>query len=163
MKILIINGSPKKEKSDTMHITRAFLSGMNEVSPQKVHTVNVIDRNIGFCRGCFTCKYNGGKCVMDDDIQPFAVIRLLSEYGQRFVEPVHQQAGFLHALHPAFDLLVAQRHLNIHILDQLVHAFKRPVKLGSNRLGETFQHPHQGAIVLEEHQRVVICAIFYMR
>lgn len=69
MKILIINGSPKKEKSDTMHITRAFLSGMNEVSPQKVHTVNVIDRNIGFCRGCFTCKYNGGKCVMDDDMR----------------------------------------------------------------------------------------------
>lgn len=93
---------------------------------------------------------------VDEIIQPFAVVGFLSEHGQCLVEPVHQQAGFLHALHPAFDLLVAQRHLNIHILDQLVHAFKRPVKLGSNRLGEAFQHPHQGAIVLEEHQRVVI-------
>ncbi len=27
MRILILNGRPKKENSDTMHITRAFVNG----------------------------------------------------------------------------------------------------------------------------------------
>ncbi len=28
MKILVLNGSPKREKSDTMHITRVILEGI---------------------------------------------------------------------------------------------------------------------------------------
>ncbi len=69
MKVLVFNGSPKKENSDTMHITRAFLEGMREAAPQEIQTVDVIDRHIGFCRGCFACKYNGGQCVIDDDMR----------------------------------------------------------------------------------------------
>ncbi|MDO5423644.1 MAG: flavodoxin family protein [Eubacteriales bacterium] len=69
MKILVFNGSPKKEKSDTMHITRAFLNGMNEAAPQEIHIINVIDRKIAFCQGCFACKYNGGTCVHNDDMR----------------------------------------------------------------------------------------------
>ena len=42
MKILVLNGSPKKEKSDVMHLTRAFLEGMNEISPQEITTVHLI-------------------------------------------------------------------------------------------------------------------------
>ena len=60
MKILAFNGSPKKEKSDTMHITRAFLEGMQKAGPQEIRTIDVIDKQIEFCRGCFACKYNGG-------------------------------------------------------------------------------------------------------
>ena len=29
MKILVLNGSPKREASDTLHMTRAFVAGMN--------------------------------------------------------------------------------------------------------------------------------------
>lgn len=66
MKILVFNGSPKKEKSDTLHITHAFLNGMSEAAPQEVQCIDVIDQKINFCIGCFACKQNGGSCVQDD-------------------------------------------------------------------------------------------------
>ena len=69
MKILVFNGSPKKEKSDTMHITRAFLDGMKEASTQEIHMIDVIDKHIEFCRGCFACKVGGGHCAINDDMR----------------------------------------------------------------------------------------------
>jgi len=69
MKILVLNGSPKREKSDTMHITRAFLEGMQEAAPQVIRTIDVIDRHIEYCTGCFACKMNGGTCMHQDDMQ----------------------------------------------------------------------------------------------
>ena len=69
MKILVLNGSPKREKSDTMHITRVFLEGMQEAAPQVIRTIDVIDRHIEYCTGCFACKMNGGTCMHQDDMQ----------------------------------------------------------------------------------------------
>lgn len=69
MKILVLNGSPKREKSDAMHITWAFLDGMKEADPQEVHIVDIIDKHIEYCTGCFTCKRNGGKCIHNDDMK----------------------------------------------------------------------------------------------
>lgn len=69
MKILILNGSPKKENSDTMHITRAFVDGMNDVAPCEVKTIHTVDRHIEYCTGCFACMRNGGKCIYDDDMK----------------------------------------------------------------------------------------------
>ena len=69
MKILVLNGSPKCEKSDTIHITRAFLDGMKEAAPQEVHIVNIIDKHIEYCTGCFNCKRNGGECIHNDDMK----------------------------------------------------------------------------------------------
>ena len=67
MKILVLNGSPKK-KSDTFRLTDAFLKGMNRVCRHEVHIVSVIDKKIGPCRGCFGCWQRGdGHCVMKDD------------------------------------------------------------------------------------------------
>ena len=50
MKILVLNGSPKRDNSDTMHITRAFLDGMQEAAPQDIHIIHTIDQNIEYCR-----------------------------------------------------------------------------------------------------------------
>lgn len=41
MKTLVLNGSPKRKKSDTMYITRAFLDGMSSAAPQEVRTVDI--------------------------------------------------------------------------------------------------------------------------
>lgn len=60
MKIVVFNGSPKKEKSDTLHITRAFLEGMEQTEPQEIRTIHVIDQHIEFCSGCLACMRNGG-------------------------------------------------------------------------------------------------------
>lgn len=69
MKILVLNGSPKKEKSDVMHITRSFLEGMEEAEKQTVKIVHIVDKHIEYCSGCFSCKRNGGKCIYDDDMK----------------------------------------------------------------------------------------------
>lgn len=70
MKVLVFNGSPKRENSDTMHITRAFLEGMKKAGSQEINIINVIDRHIEYCTGCFACKYNGGTCIHNDDMRP---------------------------------------------------------------------------------------------
>ncbi len=69
MKILVFNGSPKKEKSDVMHITHAFLEGMEDAAPQKISTVHVIEKHIEYCTGCFACMRNGGTCIHNDDMR----------------------------------------------------------------------------------------------
>ncbi len=69
MKILVLNGSPKREKSDTLIITEAFLGGMKETDEQEIHVIHVIDRHIEYCSGCFSCMRNGGICIHDDDMR----------------------------------------------------------------------------------------------
>lgn len=68
MKILVLNGSPKKEKSDTMHITRSFLQGIEETTTTYTQIIHVTEKNIKYCNGCFTCKRNGGICIHNDDM-----------------------------------------------------------------------------------------------
>ena len=68
MKILVINGSPKGERSDTMHMTRAFLEGICGVAEHEVEHVDIMKQHIEFCCGCFSCKKNGGECIHNDDM-----------------------------------------------------------------------------------------------
>lgn len=69
MRILVFNGSPKGEKSDTMCITRAFLAGMQEAGEQQVKVVTAVDQHVEYCTGCFACMHNGGVCIYDDDMK----------------------------------------------------------------------------------------------
>lgn len=79
MKIMVFNGSPKREESDTLHMTRAFLEGMNREAPQDVQLIHVIDRHIEYCTGCFACKRNGGTCRHSDDMSALLAEMLESD------------------------------------------------------------------------------------
>lgn len=69
MKILVLNGSPKRDKSDTMCITRAFIDGMNDVCENEIKIIHAVDKHIEYCTGCFACMHNGGDCIHDDDMR----------------------------------------------------------------------------------------------
>ena len=67
MKVLVLNGSPKK-KSDTFRMTEAFLKGLNKAQKHEVRVINMIEKKIAPCRGCFGCwERMDGHCVIEDD------------------------------------------------------------------------------------------------
>lgn len=68
MKVLIINGSPKGERSNTMWLTNAFVSGFPESAEMK--TITLRDKDIHPCLGCFSCwTKTPGQCAIKDDMQ----------------------------------------------------------------------------------------------
>ncbi len=67
MKVLVINASPRPERSNTMNITRAFIKGFPEGTDVEYVTLNKL--NIKPCLGCYSCwDKTPGKCVIKDDM-----------------------------------------------------------------------------------------------
>lgn len=77
MKIFIINGSPKGDKSNSYQLTKAFLSGMmlgleeaGRGGTAEIEKVDVNRLDIHPCIGCFSCwNKTPGKCCIQDDMQ----------------------------------------------------------------------------------------------
>lgn len=66
MNILVINGSPKGEKSDTMKLTRAFLEGLGE----EAEVIDTMKQDIHPCLGCYACWFaTPGRCCQKDDME----------------------------------------------------------------------------------------------
>ncbi len=64
MKVLVLNGSPKGEHSNTMCLTRAFLNGAGWVDAE---IINVAATDVKGCLGCFACwNKTPGKCIIND-------------------------------------------------------------------------------------------------
>lgn len=73
MRILVINGSPKGNKSNTYQLTKAFLAGMKEGAEDakeaaEIEEIQVNRLDIRPCLGCFSCwnKTPGTCCIQDD-------------------------------------------------------------------------------------------------
>lgn len=68
-RILIINGSPRREKSGTLRLAHAFVEGFAEVEEVKTEEVALSTLDIKPCLGCFRCwKQTPGECVIKDDM-----------------------------------------------------------------------------------------------
>lgn len=66
MKVLAINGSPRK-KGNTEELLRAVVKGM-EAAGGEVEVVRLTDLYIQGCIGCGGCD-KAGECVLEDDMQ----------------------------------------------------------------------------------------------
>lgn len=67
MNVLVLNGSPKGENSNTLRLTRAFVDGAGWTDAEfiDVHMVS-----IKACLGCFACwNKTPGECVIQDDMR----------------------------------------------------------------------------------------------
>ena len=74
MNILVMNGSPKGKKSNSLRLTNAFLQGLcsqREASGQQtcIEQLDVSKMHIEDCKGCFVCwKTTPGTCCIKDDM-----------------------------------------------------------------------------------------------
>ena len=66
MKILILNGSPKCDRSNTIRIANACTEGFPEGTD--IEQIDIYAKDIKPCKGCFSCWKSEGKCVIRDDM-----------------------------------------------------------------------------------------------
>mgnify|MGYP001002794253 CR=1 FL=1 len=66
--VLVISGSPRK-KGNTMEIVKRIEEDSLKIDPTvRFDYIHLIDRNLGFCRGCSRCLTRGGDaCPLKDD------------------------------------------------------------------------------------------------
>lgn len=73
MNILLINGSPKGERSNTLRLSNAFLDGVCDAlaaTPPSIRRLDVSKLDIRPCLGCFSCwKNTPGQCCIRDDMR----------------------------------------------------------------------------------------------
>lgn len=77
-KILILNGSPKRNMSSTLHVAKAFAKGIMETGDYELEIINVSDLNIKPCTGCLSCwSRTEGECVIKNDDIPMLKKKIL--------------------------------------------------------------------------------------
>ncbi len=68
MKVLVLNGSPRKDRGATGSLLKHFVEGMKDAKAE-VETIYSKGLDLGDCRGCFNCwSSTPGKCIQDDEM-----------------------------------------------------------------------------------------------
>ena len=69
MNVVVVNGSPKGENSNSMKLTLAFLDGAGWADAK---VIDVSKAQVHPCSGCYVCwKQTPGKCAIRDDMDEF--------------------------------------------------------------------------------------------
>ena len=71
MKILLINGSPRGKRSNSLKLALSFIEGVKEKEDDEVVVDELVvsKMNISSCKGCFSCwKATPGACHIKDDM-----------------------------------------------------------------------------------------------
>ncbi len=67
-KVLAIQGSPRGPEGLTQYVLQYLIQGMSDAGV-RVETMNLMDKKIGYCRGCFACwAKSDGECIQRDDM-----------------------------------------------------------------------------------------------
>lgn len=67
-RVLLLNGSPRKEHSSTLTVAEAFAAGFCEATGAATETVEIASLHITPCRGCFSCwSRTEGSCIIQND------------------------------------------------------------------------------------------------
>ena len=75
MKILLINGSPKGKRSNSLKLAYSFIEGFkngctDDEESISINELHVASMNIAACKGCFACwQKTPGICCIKDDMQ----------------------------------------------------------------------------------------------
>ncbi|MBR4554841.1 MAG: flavodoxin family protein [Ruminococcus sp.] len=78
-KILLINGSPKGDRSLTFRVGRAFAEGLSAEEGSGIEYIHVSQLNVKPCTGCLSCwGRTEGTCVIKDDSIPMVRERILA-------------------------------------------------------------------------------------
>ena len=102
MKILILNGSPRK-KGNTAAAVSAFIAAAGD---HEIDVCNVTGLTIHPCVNCDVCQSNGGKCARPDDTNTL-LDKIISADAVIFATPVYWW-GMTAQLKTAIDKLYAR-------------------------------------------------------
>lgn len=84
-KVLIISGTPRNGGNSDI-LCDQFEKGAKEAG-HEVERINLRERNIGFCKGCYACVEKG-RCIINDDV-PEIVDRMYEADAIVFASPVY--------------------------------------------------------------------------